>query len=76
VRVGGPYFDAEYGEFRIEPQPAGGVVLYLLSRHRVATHFNFYASLWTDAIMSDLQRGICAIIRNRSEREARSSRRP
>jgi hypothetical protein len=70
VRVGGPYFDAEYGEFRIEPQPAGGVLLHLLSRHRVATHFNFYARLWTDAIMRDLQDGICAIIRDRSERDA------
>jgi hypothetical protein len=74
VRVGGSYFDAEYGEFRIEPRPEGGVLLHLLSRHRVATHFNFYARLWTDAIMRDLQSGICAIIRDRSEREARAER--
>jgi hypothetical protein len=74
VRVGGPYFDAEYGEFRIESLPAGGVMLHLLSRHRVATHFNFYASLWTDAVMRDLQNGICHVIQRRSEREALSRR--
>ena len=74
VRVGGPYFDAEYGEFRIESLPAGGVMLHLLSRHRVATHFNSYARLWTDAIMRDLQNGICHVIQSRSEREARSQR--
>jgi hypothetical protein len=67
VRVGGPYFDVEYGEFRIEPA-ADGVVLHLSSRHRLTTHFNAYAGLWTDAIMADLQRGICDIIRRRSER--------
>jgi hypothetical protein len=72
VRVGGRFFDAEYGEFQIDPLPSGGVMLHLRSRHRVATHFNFYARLWTDAIMSDLQRGICTIIRNRSERDART----
>lgn len=70
VRVGGRYFDAEYGEFRIESLPSGGVILHLLSRHRIATHFNFYASLWTDAIMRDLQNGICRVIQRRSEREA------
>ena len=73
MRVGGPYFDAEYGEFQIEPQASGGVRLLLHSRHRVATHFNFYAHLWTDAIMADLQRGICAIIKSRSEREVRAA---
>lgn len=71
VRVGGPYFDAEYGEFDIEPKPGGVVLLRLWSRHRLATHFNFYASLWTDAIMRDLQNGICAIIKRRSELEAK-----
>jgi hypothetical protein len=67
VRVGGPFFDVEYGEFRIEPA-ADGVVLHLSSRHRLTTHFNAYAGLWTDAVMADLQREICDIIRRRSER--------
>lgn len=68
VAVGGPFFDVEYGEFRIEPSREGGVILHLSSRHRLTTHFNFYASLWTDAIMLDLQRGICRIVQQRSER--------
>jgi len=73
VRVGGPYFDAQYGEFEIQPRADGTVLLRLRSRHRVATRFNFYARLWTDAIMQDLQTGICDVIKQRSERDARRS---
>jgi hypothetical protein len=69
VAVGGPYFDVVYGAFHIQPV-AGGVVLHLDSRHRLTTHFNGYAGLWSDAIMADLQRGICRIIQRRSEAEA------
>jgi uncharacterized protein YndB with AHSA1/START domain len=67
VRVGGTYFDVQYGEFDLEPQPDGSTILHLMSRHRLDTRFNTYAGLWTDAIMDDLQAGICNIIRRRSE---------
>ena len=76
VAVGGPFFNVGYGEFRIEPSREGGVLLHLSSRHRLTTHFNFYAGLWTDAIMLDLQRGICRIVQRRSERDARSTTEP
>jgi hypothetical protein len=33
----------------------------------VSTHFNFYATLWTDWIMSDVQGYILEIVRRRCE---------
>jgi hypothetical protein len=69
VRVGGPYFDALRGEYRLEPLGNGTTRLHLSSRHRVSTDFNWYAHLWTDAIMSDLQKRILVVIRQRCEAE-------
>jgi hypothetical protein len=70
VRVGGPYFDVLRGEYRLEPLANGKIRLHLFSRHRVSTDFNWYARLWTDAIMSDLQRRILAVVKQRCEKEA------
>lgn len=67
VRVGGPYFDVLRGEYRLEPLGNGVTRLHLTSQHRVATDFNWYAHLWTDAIMSDLQKRILVVIRSRCE---------
>lgn len=68
VRVGGPYFDVLRGEYRLEPLGNGTTRLHLSSRHRVSTDFNWYAHLWTDAIMSDLQRRILHVIKQRCEK--------
>lgn len=67
VTVGGPFFDVLEGEYELEPLPDGSVRLRLRSRHRVSTHFNAYATLWTDWIMSDVQSYILDIIRRRCE---------
>jgi hypothetical protein len=67
VTVGGPYFDVLHGEYVLEPRD-GAVRLRLISRHRVSTDFNWYASLWTDAVMRDVQRSILFVIKNRCER--------
>ncbi len=67
VTVGGPYFDVLEGEYELHPQPDGSVRLELRSRHRVSTHFNAYATLWTDWIMSDVQSYILEIVRRRCE---------
>jgi len=67
VTIGGRFFDVLYGEYRLEPLPAGGTRLHLSSRHRVSTDFNWYAHLWTDSVMSDLQRRILFVVKNRSE---------
>jgi hypothetical protein len=67
VTIGGPYFDVLEGEYELEPLADGAVLLHLRSRHRVSTHFNFYATLWTDFIMSDVQSYILEIVKQRSE---------
>jgi hypothetical protein len=69
VRVGGPYFDVLHGEYRLEPLANGMTRLHLSSSHRLSTDFNWYAHLWTDAAMSDLQRRILVVIRQRCERK-------
>lgn len=70
VTIGGRYFDTLHGEYWIEPQPDGSTRLHLVSRHRLSTTFNFYARVWTDAIMRDLQENILYVIRNRCEKPA------
>jgi hypothetical protein len=71
VTIGGPYFDVLRGEYALEPLPNGSTRLHLLSQHRVSTDFNWYARLWTDAVMADIQRTILHVIQKRCE--ARSS---
>lgn len=67
VRVGGEHFDVLYGRFRLEPLGPRRTRLRLESRHRLTTRFNAYAGVWSDAVMRDLQEGICDVIRRRSE---------
>ena len=67
VTVGGPYFDVLRGEYRIEPLENGITRLHLTSWQRISTDFNWYAHLWTDAIMSDLQRTILQVVKKRAE---------
>jgi hypothetical protein len=71
VTVGGPYFDVLRGEYRIEPLPNGKVRLHLTSWQRVSTDFNWYAHLWTDAVMSDLQKRILHVVQRRAETQSR-----
>ena len=70
VTVGGPYFDVLEGEYRIEPLGRGRVRLHLASRHRLSTHFNLYAGVWTDFILRDIQRTILGILERRCEAAA------
>ncbi len=69
VTVGGKFFDVLHGEYDLESLAGHRTRLHLLSRHRVSTDFNWYAHLWTDAVMSDLQRRILVVIKNRCERQ-------
>ncbi len=68
VTVGGPYFDVLRGEYRLEPLANGMTRVHLSSQHRISTDFNWYAHLWTDAVMADLQRNILSVIRQRCEK--------
>jgi hypothetical protein len=67
VTVGGKFFDVLRGEYVLEPLANGAIRLHLISRQRVSTDFNWYAHLWTDAVMSDLQKRILFVVKNRSE---------
>ena len=67
VTVGGKFFDVLHGEYTLEALPSGSTRLHLVSRHRVSTDFNWYAHLWTDAVMNDLQHRILLVVKNRSE---------
>jgi hypothetical protein len=69
VRVGGEYFDVLRGEYRLEPLGNGVMRLHLSSEHRLSTDFNWYAHLWTDAVMSDLQWRILQVIKGRCEKQ-------
>lgn len=68
VRVGERYFDVLFGHFQITSYPAGGILLTLSSRHRITTPFNWYAALWSEWVMADIQETICQVIKKRSER--------
>lgn len=74
VTIGGPYFDVLQGAYRIEPLTPGHVRLHLQSRLRVSTHFNWYATLWVDAVMASIQRNILAVEKVRAEHPAREGR--
>ena len=73
VRVGGPFFDVLQGEYILESLPDGDTRLHLSSKHRLSTDFNWYAHLWTDAVMTDLQETILTVIQKRCEQEAHQS---
>lgn len=68
VTIEGPYFDVLHGDYILESVSPGVVRLRLVSRHRVSTDFNWYARLWTDAVMRDVQESILHVLKNRCER--------
>jgi hypothetical protein len=70
VTIGGPYFDVLSGVYEIEPMAEGKVRLHLSSSQRLSTHFNWYAALWTEAVMSELQSYILGIVKQRAETRA------
>ena len=67
VTVGGQFFDVLHGDYELEPLPNGATRLHLRSLHRVSTDLNWYAHLWTDAVMRDLQQRILKVVKNRCE---------
>jgi hypothetical protein len=73
VRIGGPYFEVLRGEYRLEPVSKNVTRLHLSSQHRLSTDFNRYAHLWTDAVMSDLQKRILNVVQHRCQTQARTT---
>jgi hypothetical protein len=69
VRVGGPFFDVLHGEYRLESLDNRVIRLHLSSQQRLSTDFNWYARIWSDATMADLQSRILKVIEARCEHE-------
>jgi hypothetical protein len=67
VTIGGEYFDILTGTYEIEPAADGTITLHLISTHRLSTRFDFYAGVWSDAIMRSIQKNILRIIAARAE---------
>lgn len=67
VTVGGRYFDVLQGTYEIESINGNLTRLHLWSDFRVSTRFNFYASLWAELLMSDIQSSILDVIKRRCE---------
>ena len=67
VTIGGQYFDVLNGEYLLEPLPNGDILLHLSSQQRLSTDFNAYATLWSDAVMRNLQNSILQVVQHRCE---------
>jgi hypothetical protein len=73
VTIGGAHFDMLSGTYEIESLSDEVVRLHLWSEHRMRTSFNWYAQIWSKAIMSSIQRNILEVIRKRCEKSEYSA---
>ncbi|AHJ99295.1 SRPBCC family protein [Hymenobacter swuensis] len=67
VTVGGRFFDVLRGTYELQPAGPGRTRLILYSQQRLSTRLNPYAGLWTDWVMSEIQRRILSVIKRRCE---------
>jgi hypothetical protein len=65
--VGKKYFGVTEMNWWIEELDNDTVILYLRSQHRLSTHLNSYAGIWTDFMMSNLQSYVLRMIKARAE---------
>lgn len=65
--IGNKYLAVTEMNYWIEQIDQNNVILHLSSQHRVTTHFNSYAGLWTSVMLEDVQAYALRIIKNRSE---------
>ncbi len=65
--VGKKYFAVTEMNWWIEEKDNDTVILHLRSQHRLSTHFNSYASIWTDLMLSNLQSYVLRMIKARAE---------
>lgn len=72
VVVGGDFFDTLEGGYEVEELEEGRIHLHLYSEYRLSTRFNFYASLWSDFLMRDIQNNILRVIKDRCESQYRN----
>ena len=70
VIAGGRFFDVLRGTYELVPAGPDQTRLVLYSQQRLSTRINPYAGLWTDYVMSEIQRRILEVIRRRCEADA------
>ncbi|MBC6611893.1 hypothetical protein H8B15_13245 [Hymenobacter sp. BT507] len=70
VTIGGRFFDVLHGTYELHAVSPTQTRLVLYSQQRLSTRLNFYAGLWTDYIMGDIQERILTVIRKRCETPA------
>lgn len=68
VVIGGEYFDVIDGTYELERLNTKTYRLHLYSHFKLTTTFNFYAGLWADWIMKDIQNNILQVIKQRAEK--------
>lgn len=67
ILIGGEYFDMLNGTYVLKKISENEYDLILYSNFSLNTTFNFYAGLWGEWIMKDIQNNILQVIKNRSE---------
>lgn len=67
VVVGGAYFDVLTGTYQIKKLGDRKFQLYLTSKNKLSTRFNWYTELWTNFFMKDIQDNILMVIKRRCE---------
>jgi hypothetical protein len=67
VLIGGEFFDVLEGTYELEEIAVNKYRLHLYSEFKLTTTFNFYASIWGQWIMTDIQNNILKVIKKRSE---------
>ncbi|MDI1256516.1 MAG: hypothetical protein PSV16_10480 [Flavobacterium sp.] len=68
ILIGGEYFDMLNGTYQLQKISNNQYKLMLYSHFSMNTTFNFYAGIWGNWIMKDIQNNILKVIKNRSEK--------
>jgi hypothetical protein len=66
--IGNKYLTVTEMDYWIEQIDQNNIILHLSSQHRITTHFNSYAGIWTEVMLKDVQAYALRIIKNRSEK--------
>ncbi|OKS87659.1 SRPBCC family protein [Mucilaginibacter polytrichastri] len=69
IVVGGDFFDVLTGTYELEQIDSHTCRLKLYSNFKLSTTFNFYASIWANWIMKDIQLNILKVIKARAEQK-------
>lgn len=67
VTIGGRFFDVIDGVYDVVPVAPGESELRLRTTHRLRTHVNPYAGVWTDLLMREIQKNLLHVVRTRAE---------